>query len=152
MRDQIRRRSSPMTRVLLSSALALVACSSSLEAPARPTVYAASTPPIPFERWLDRWKEARACLIAPADDFDTAVELAVQSGRDCRKLLRALDSEPIVEDALVPMWRFIRVLVERLETASSLKERVSRLRDLTHTVDEFELQVRQGPPEPLEAD
>ncbi len=143
-------RNAPVMRILFG--FMLVACSSPPHATTKPTTAAAPASPVPFERWLERWKEARACLITPADDFDTGVALAVRSGRDCKPLLRALDTEPIVEDTLVQMWRFILILIGRVESAPSLQERTSRLQDLDHTVDEFELLVREGPPEPLEGE
>lgn len=133
-------------------ALTLAACSSPPHATTKPTTAAVAASPIPFERWLGRWKVARACLIAPAGDFDTGVALAVRAGRDCKPLLRALETEPIVEDTFVQMWRFILILIGRVESAPSLQERTSRLQDLDDTVDEFEALVREGPPEPLEGE
>jgi hypothetical protein len=75
-----------MSRFLLFAALA--ACTAAESAP--------NTSPI--DAWLDRWVEARRCLVADADDTQTGVTIAFLLGRICDSELTELattSNEPL---------------------------------------------------------
>ncbi len=92
-----------MSRFLVLAALA--AC-----------VTTASPPPKPpdsrltLEAWVGRWAEARTCLAAPAEDLATGVAIAMQSGRDCSRLLRRLVVEVRLSEQLQTLFALMAPL------------------------------------------
>lgn len=96
-----------MSRFLVLSALA--ACGTT---PARTPV----DQRVSFDAWVQRWSEARACVVAPAQDLETGVAIAIQQGRECSGLLARLDVQVGV-----------RMELQR-NTLPALKELIRRVR------------------------
>lgn len=90
---------------------------------------------LPFVTWVGRWSEARACLVAPAQDLATGVAIAMQLGRDCSRLLKRLDVEIAVESEL--QRNTLPVVRELMRQTAREQFSPSKRTELIHSVDEI---------------
>ncbi len=109
-----------MTRFIAAVLGAATACATTRTPPVRPkrTVTA-----IPVATWYERWEEARTCLVAPAEDLQTGVAIAMQLGRECSRLLGRLDVQiafetPIQEHTFPVLQGLVRMVGRELFSPS----------------------------------
>jgi hypothetical protein len=121
--------------------LLFVACSSSPKRVEQPV-----DTRVDFETWHQYWTPARACLVDPNPDFEAGVASALQSGRDCSRLLHRLDPEPRVAQPLVVMHPLIREMIRMLEKQTlSVSKRASLILEIDQTIKAFAEFVAEDP-------
>lgn len=118
----------------------------------------------PIDAWLDRWADARRCLVADAGDTLTGVTVAILLGRTCEAELRAamepapiiaLASAPRLVDAVreqpsMPVKRAAAIdavdkLAQQLGRATPVSNKTLRLLDPRHAIEhEFGTQFGGG--------
>lgn len=111
----------------------------------------ASTSPKPpdpqptLSTWFALWVDARTCLVAPAENLDRGVEIAMERRRDCSPLLQRLDIDvPLASATQEQLFLVARPLSRMIDRAVSSSNRAAIIDDLDKTVAELERLAREG--------